>query len=125
MTIKKTAIGVLVSLVIMFVLYRWFDGASISINPLSDAIFFTGVIYFFPGLVSLTGAGRVFTGFDYAARKMFSGMKKDKKFFDSYYDFKIYKESKRLREGEDHSGLTMLVLGILYIAIAYALGALS
>lgn len=62
----------LLSLAFHYILYTRDYGQGFSYSSVSDSLFVVGVVFFFPALVIQLGSYKVFYGFQYAIRGLFS-----------------------------------------------------
>jgi len=62
----------LLSLAFHYSLYTREYGQGFTYNSVSDSLFVVGIIFFFPALVVQMGSYKVFYGFQYAVRGLFS-----------------------------------------------------
>ena len=76
---------------------------------IADALFVTGIIMFFIGLILMTDATKIFTSFGYTFKVMF----RRQPMSQSYYDYKLAKEMGET--GEETLGIPALVVGILMV----------
>ena len=89
----------------MFFIYDF----RISLMNISNVIFLMGVFFFFPGLISATGASQVFDSSLYLTRKTFA--KNSENDFKTFNDYKEYKRLKRANTPIKSRGSTILILG--------------
>jgi len=67
-----TFVLLLLALAFHYSLYTREYGQGFSYNSVSDSLFVVGIIFFFPALVVQMGSYKVFYGFQYAIRGLFS-----------------------------------------------------
>lgn len=120
MGIKRFLCAIAVSIVsiilLMFLIYDF----EMSWMNLSNAIFLVGVFFFFPGLISVTGAGQVFYGSGYLSRKIFT--KRSENCFKTFNDYKEYRRFKHANTTVKGRGLGLLILGGMYVIVSLAIG---
>lgn len=115
---SRLFLTVFISIVIMGLLIVFVYDYDIRPIHLSDIFFFVGIILFFPGLISMTGAMEVFVSSQYLLSKYFSRNIKDHHHFKSLAEYKEFKESRK----KGRKGLEMLTVGLVYIIISIILG---
>lgn len=120
MRIKSFLYPIVVSIVIMILLMFFIYDFSISLMNISNVIFFMGVFFFFPGLISVTGAGQIFDSSRYLTRRFFT--KNSESYFKTFNDYKEYKRLKNVNTPMKSRGLTILILGGVYIIISLIIG---
>lgn len=108
------ALSILIMLLLMFLLYD-FD---MSLMNISNVFFFMGTIYFFPGLIIVSGSTDVFTGIGYLTRRTVFKDKGDGNYFKSFNDYKEYKYLKNGKYNTEGKGVNILLVGGVYIIIS-------
>lgn len=112
------ALSILIMLLLMYLIYD-FD---MSLMNVSNVFFFMGTIYFFPGLIIVSGATDIFYGIGYLTRRMFLKDKGDGSYFKSFKDYKEYKCIKNGRyntkDNTKGKGVNILLVGGVYIIIS-------
>ncbi len=78
----------------------------------ADALFVTGIIMFFMGLIMMTDATKIFTSFGYTFKVMF----RRKPMSQSFYDYKLAKEQGEV--GEATLGVPAMAVAILMIGVS-------
>ncbi len=117
---SRLFLTVFISVVIMGFLVVFVYDYDLRPVHLSDIFFFVGVILFFPGLISMTGALEVFVSSQYLFSKYFSRNIKDHHHFKSLAEYKEFKELSSRKKGR--KGLEMLTVGLVYIIISMIIG---
>lgn len=120
MKIKEFLYPIAVSIVIMILLMFFLYDFQISLMNISNVIFFIGMFFFFPGLISVTGASQIFDSSRYLTRKTFATNSEND--FKTFNDYKEYKRLKRVNNPIKSRGLTILILGGAYIVISLIIG---
>ncbi len=124
MSIKKALVVIGISIPFMLLIIVNVYNSQFSYLTISNVLFLSGMIYFFPGLLVITNASDVFSGASYAISKLVNSGKKGRSFstFAEYVEFKKNKNSQ-----SDHMvkniGVTLFVIGTMYIIMAFILGA--
>lgn len=113
----KKIIITITSSILIIILFMWrLNEFVINKQNTSDVLFFVSFMYFFPGLISVTRAGKVFDGAKYASKKMFKSHKSSEeipKTFSEYLDQKEEREGRGSGEFFD-LGMIALILGSVY-----------
>ncbi len=109
---------IFVSLVLAGLLVVFVYGYDLRPMYLSDIFFFVGAVFFFPGLISVTGVMEIFASSQYLSSKVFSGKIEDQHHFKSLDD---YKEFKKITSKKSRKRVEMLIVGLAYIIIAIIL----
>lgn len=118
--IKNSIYTIAVSMVLMILLmWRIYD-FDMSLINVSNVIFVIGIVLFFTGLVSVTGASEVFDSSKYLTQKIFS--RKNEQTFKTFKDYKAYKQVKCLGKYGKYKGLNRLILGGVYIIASLIIG---
>lgn len=120
MRIKSFLYPIGLSIIIMILLMFFIYDFRISLMNISNVIFLMGVFFFFPGLISTTGASQVFDSSLYLTRKTFA--KNSENDFKTFNDYKEYKRLKRANAPIKSRGSTILILGGVYIIISLIIG---
>lgn len=120
MGIKRLFYAIAVSIVIMILLMFLIYDFEISWMNLSNVIFLMGVLFFFPGLMSVTGASQVFHGSSYLSRKIFA--RSSENCFKTFNDYKEYKRLKHVNTTMKGRGLGILILGGVYVIVSLVIG---
>lgn len=115
---SRLLLTIFVSVVVVGLLVVFVYDYDIRPMHLSDIFFFVGIVFFFPGLVSMTGALDVFVSSQYLFSKYFSRNTKDHHHFKSLAE---YKEFKNITSRKGRKGLEMLTVGVVYIIISIIL----
>ena len=84
----------------------------------NDALFVVGALMFSVGLITFTNAGKVFYGFRFAAKQMFS--RKNLTHL-AFHDYRRELEKKR---DEKVTGLYPLLTGLILIIVSASIGAM-
>ncbi|MDY0024186.1 MAG: DUF3899 domain-containing protein [Candidatus Izemoplasmatales bacterium] len=104
--------GSLAVLILMFAFFGW-DFRPQEYN-LSTSFFIIGLIMFSAGILTVTGATKIFRGIGFVFKRMFTrkveGM--------SYYEYILMKEEAKEKAG----GLPLFIAGIIFIVIAVIIG---
>ncbi|MGE4572338.1 MAG: DUF3899 domain-containing protein [Candidatus Izemoplasmatales bacterium] len=108
--IKKYFIDLVVAGLLIFVLVQVLDDHK---NLVQDTMFTVGVVMFSFGLLTASGATKMFRGMGYVLRKMFT--KKVEGI--SYYEYLLLKEEKRDRV----MGYPLLFSGITLVIVSIVL----
>ncbi len=108
------ALSILIMLLLLFLIYD-FD---MSLMNLSNVFFFMGAVYFFPGLIVVTGASEIFSSFGYLTRRMFLKNKGDGNDFKTFNDYKEYKHIKSANYNTKGKGVNILLVGGVYVIIS-------
>lgn len=122
MTIKRIlkviGLSILIMIILMYLIYS-FD---VTLMNLSNVFFFTGIIYFFLGLIVVTGATEVFNSIGYLTRRMFLKPKGDAAYFKSFADYMEYKNTQNLGIKIKNKGFDVLIIGAIYIVLSIIIG---
>ncbi|MCM1992783.1 DUF3899 domain-containing protein [Oceanirhabdus seepicola] len=108
------ALSILIMLLLLFLVYD-FD---MSLMNLSNVLFFMGTVYFFPGLIIVTGASEIFSSVGYLNRRMFRKNKGDGNDFKTFNDYKEYKHIKSAKYNTKGKGVNILLVGGGYVIIS-------
>ena len=93
-----------------------------NLMSLSNVFFFMGTVYFFPGLIIVTGAADIFNGIGYLTRRMFFKSKGDGNYFKTFNDYKEYKQIENVKHNFKGKGVNILLVGGVYIIISVVTG---
>ncbi len=115
---SRLFLTIFISVVVVGLLIVFVYDYDIRLMHLSDIFFFVGVVLFFPGLISVTGAMEVFSSSQYLFSKYFSRNIKDHHHFNSLAE---YKEFKKITSRKGRKGIEMLTVGLVYIIISIIL----
>lgn len=118
--IKNLLYTIAVSIGLMILLMWGIYDFDMSLMNLSNVIFVIGIILFFLGLISVTGAIQVFGSSQYLTRKTFS--RKGKHDFKTFKDYRDYKQLKNAGKAKNGKGLNRLLLGSVYIIASLIIG---
>ena len=108
------ALSILIMLLLLFLVYD-FD---MSLMNLSNVLFFMGTVYFFPGLIIVTGASEIFSSVGYLNRRMFRKNKGDGNDFKTFNDYKEYKHIKSAKYNTKGKGVNILLVGGGYVIMS-------
>lgn len=95
--------------------YFTYDAQAVWLNC-SNALFVVGILYFFPGLLTLTHATEVFQTMGYLGKKVFA--RDINGGFKSYSAYQTYKDSKRMGQDQGQSGKILMGVGTFYIVLS-------
>ncbi len=102
-------------LVFSGILFFTYDTQAFWMNC-SNAFFVVGIIYFFPGILTLTHATEIFESMGYLGRKV---LERDVNGgFKSYAAYQAYKDSKRAVHAPKAYGKVLVYVGIFYIGLS-------
>lgn len=111
----KTAV---VTLILAFLLHLIVHRLKFTIKSLSDVIFFVGIMTFFIGITSISGANRVFITLGYSFRSVFG---RQHKHHENFYEYTQAKDKKKYAS----YGPPMIIIGIIMVMISLFLAYLS
>jgi membrane-bound ClpP family serine protease len=105
--IKKILLDLIVGTILVYlIMFAFYDGNLSDINY-ANALFVVGLILFSAGLLTVTNASKVFRGFTFVFKRMFTrkveGM--------SYYEYVQMKDDAK----EKNSGFPLLISGLVFI----------
>ncbi|WBW95215.1 DUF3899 domain-containing protein [Oceanirhabdus sp. W0125-5] len=122
MNIKRIFTTIALSILIMsLVLFLRYD-FEMSLVNLSNVFFLMGTVYFFPGLIIVSGAAGIFSSIGYLSRRMFSKNKGDGNHFKTFNDYKEYKHIENSKYNTKGIGVNILLVGGVYITISVVTG---
>lgn len=85
---------------------------------LSNALWFIGMPMFFFGLISLTGANRIFIAIGYTFKNIF---KRHRQTYRSYHEYMEAKNAEKEEQDTPNSGFAVFFISIIYLIIAFIL----
>ncbi len=117
----KSAIATLLISAGLVTLLYWyfavhFDPVRPNIENFSNALFFIGLPLFFFGLISITGANRIFIAMGYTFKNIF---RRHRVTYSSYHEYITSKQAEKESQDTEFSGGAALIIGILYLATAF------
>ncbi|MDD3129915.1 MAG: DUF3899 domain-containing protein [Candidatus Izemoplasmatales bacterium] len=96
---------------VLIIMFAFFEGDFSFLNDnLQNTIFIVGIILTSAGLLTATGASRIFRGVGFVFKRMFT-RKVDGL---SYYEYLLMKDDKR----ERYQGLPLLIVGIAFVILS-------
>lgn len=116
MELKRVIYTVAVSIPIMMISFFLIYGMDLSVMHLSNVIFLMGMFFFFPGVISVTGAMEVFESSGYLTRKVFG--KNSENDFKTLGEYKAYKKLNKQQSSIKGRGYTLLIVGGAYIILS-------
>lgn len=110
MRVKKILTAVAVSLILMIIVMGYSYSFEISVITVSNVLFTVGMLYFFPGIIVLSGSTEIYRRFGYSCNRAFR-----KKPFNSYDEYNHHKQTRRV----NGKGEVISLLGGFYILLSF------
>ena len=114
--IQTLGISMAMVMVIIGLIYKF----EFSIMYLSNSIFVVGIILFFIGLISVTGANEIFESFKYTTKKIFA--RDTTKVFKTFGEYKEHKNLLAKNKYSNNKEKIRLILGGIYLIIGIIMG---
>ncbi len=124
MDVKGLLFAIAISIIIVVLLMYFIYGLDMRLMYISDVFFFVGILYFFPGLIVVTGATEILSSIGYLTRRIFSKDKGDGNYFKSFNDYKEYKKDKKHKNSKYNTrfiGINILLVGGVYILASFVI----
>ncbi|OOO00249.1 MAG: hypothetical protein ATN35_08405 [Epulopiscium sp. Nele67-Bin004] len=108
---------ILITLVlVMMIMYFAYD-FNFHMIYVSNAFFVTGALLFFPGLVMVSGAEKLFETVKYHTKKF--SRRTNPNDFKTIDQYREYQRIRQEMKPKDHVGMDIFVIGVAYIMISF------
>jgi len=109
--IKKILLDLIVgSILVLIIIFAFYNGDFSKLN-LANTFFVVGLILFSAGLLTVTNASKIFRGFTFVFKKMFTRKVEGMEF----YEYVQMKDDAR----ERYDGFPLLISGVIFIVVNF------